>query len=86
MTYFRENIQKMAGYVPGEQPAAGVKVVKLNTNENPYPPAPKVIEAVRAIDETRHAEGVVRLVSYVKIATRTDKDPSLEGKLFDTGS
>jgi uncharacterized protein YqgV (UPF0045/DUF77 family) len=39
---------------------------------------------VRAIHETLHAEGVVRLVSYVKIATRTDKDPSLAGKLFVT--
>ena len=45
-----------------------------------------ILEAVRAIHEALHAEGVVRLASYVKIATRTDKDPSLQGKLFDTGS
>ncbi|HET6427792.1 MAG TPA: histidinol-phosphate transaminase [Phycisphaerae bacterium] len=51
MTYFRENIERMAGYVPGEQPAAGAKVVKLNTNENPYPPSPKALEALRAIGE-----------------------------------
>jgi histidinol-phosphate aminotransferase len=38
----------MAAYVPGEQPAAGTKVIKLNTNENPYPPSPNVAEAVRA--------------------------------------
>ena len=44
----------------------------------------EILEAVRAIHETLHAEGVVRLVSYVKIATRTDKDPSLAGKLFVT--
>jgi histidinol-phosphate aminotransferase len=37
------------GYVPGEQPAPGVRVVKLNTNENPYPPSPRVMEAVRAV-------------------------------------
>jgi histidinol-phosphate aminotransferase len=36
----------MAGYVPGEQPRAG-DVIKLNTNENPYPPSPRVFEALR---------------------------------------
>lgn len=37
----------MAGYTPGEQ-INDSDVVKLNTNENPYPPSPKVFEAVRA--------------------------------------
>lgn len=44
---FREAIERMSGYVPGEQPQ-GMKLVKLNTNENPYPPSPKVIEAIKA--------------------------------------
>jgi histidinol-phosphate aminotransferase len=34
--------------VPGEQPAPGRRVIKLNTNENPYPPSPAVLEAIRA--------------------------------------
>ena len=34
-------------YVPGEQPPIGARVTKLNTNENPYPPAPGVLEAMR---------------------------------------
>jgi histidinol-phosphate aminotransferase len=34
--------------VPGEQPAGGRRVVKLNTNENPYPPSPRVLAAVAA--------------------------------------
>jgi histidinol-phosphate aminotransferase len=39
----------MAGYTPGEQPKPGDVVVKLNTNENPYPPSPKVFDAIRGI-------------------------------------
>lgn len=45
MGYFRENIGNMAGYVPGFQPKSA-DVVKLNTNENPYPPSSKVMEAI----------------------------------------
>ena len=40
-SYFRKEIDAIAGYVPGEQPKAA-KLVKLNTNENPYPPSPEV--------------------------------------------
>ena len=36
----------MPGYIPGEQPRDGA-FVKLNTNENPYPPSPRVLEAIR---------------------------------------
>jgi histidinol-phosphate aminotransferase len=45
--HLRANIRQMAGYTPGEQPREGA-VVKLNTNENPYPPSPRVIEALHA--------------------------------------
>ncbi len=40
----------MSGYVPGEQPQVGERVVKLNTNENPYPPSPKVMAAIRELE------------------------------------
>lgn len=43
----RPGIRAMAGYTPGEQPRAGA-FLKLNTNENPYPPSPRVFEALRA--------------------------------------
>jgi histidinol-phosphate aminotransferase len=46
MSYFRPNIDAMAGYTPGEQPQEQ-GVIKLNTNENPYPPSPRVVEALR---------------------------------------
>jgi histidinol-phosphate aminotransferase len=47
MSFIRPNVRAMAGYVPGEQPRDD-RTVKLNTNENPYPPSPRVAEAVRA--------------------------------------
>src|SRR5262245_44775 len=47
MPGIRPNITAMAGYAPGEQPRDG-EYVKLNTNENPYPPSPRVFEAIRA--------------------------------------
>jgi len=42
----RRCIQTMQGYVPGKQPSAGT-YIKLNTNENPYPPSPRVLAALR---------------------------------------
>ncbi len=50
MTFFRDNIEKMAAYVPGEQPGDMSGVIKLNTNENPYPPSPRVAEVLRDFD------------------------------------
>ena len=48
MSYLRKNIADMAGYVPGFQPPDETEWIKLNTNENPYPPSPRVIEAIKA--------------------------------------
>lgn len=55
MSLFRPEIDRIAGYVPGEQPQ-DVGWTKLNTNENPYPPSPRVIEAV-----TTAAQGKLNL-------------------------
>ena len=46
------NIRRVVPYVPGDQPA-GDKLIKLNTNENPYPPAPGVERALREMDADR---------------------------------
>lgn len=48
MTYLRPNIASMSGYIPGFQPDDVASWIKLNTNENPYPPSPKVVEAILA--------------------------------------
>jgi histidinol-phosphate aminotransferase len=48
--YFRSNIDAMAGYVPGEQPQRGTQIIKLNSNENPYPPSPAALAVLRNID------------------------------------
>ena len=43
----RPNVAAMKGYTPGEQ-LNDPEIVKLNTNENPYPPSPRVFDAIRA--------------------------------------
>jgi histidinol-phosphate aminotransferase len=48
MIPMRKNIAEMAGYVPGFQPPDAERWIKLNTNENPYPPSPRVREAILA--------------------------------------
>src|ERR1035437_10132756 len=50
--FIRPLLHKLHAYIPGEQPKiAGL--IKLNTNENPYPPSPRVLRAVRAAVDGR---------------------------------
>ena len=53
--FTRKAVEKMTAYTPGEQPKVR-GLIKLNTNENPYPPSPKVFQAVR-----KFAAGDLRL-------------------------
>ncbi|WP_322010331.1 histidinol-phosphate transaminase [Paraburkholderia sp. J12] len=56
--YWSDIVHRLVPYVPGEQPALA-KPVKLNTNENPYPPSPRVLDAIRA-ELGEHAESLRR--------------------------
>ena len=51
-SYFRKEIDAIAGYTAGEQPKIA-NLIKLNTNENPYPPSPAVAVALREFDIAR---------------------------------
>ena len=49
MSKWEDNVRKVVPYTPGEQPKIK-NIIKLNTNENPYPPAPGVLQALKEID------------------------------------
>lgn len=48
MRFWSPEVRELEPYVPGEQPKIQ-NLLKLNTNENPYPPSPRVVEAVQAV-------------------------------------
>jgi histidinol-phosphate aminotransferase len=49
-SFVRPAVRQIEGYTPGEQPALGERVVKLNTNENPFKPSDKVLQAIREVE------------------------------------
>ena len=49
MAKWENNVRKVVPYTPGEQPKIR-DLIKLNTNENPYPPSARVLEALRSLD------------------------------------
>lgn len=52
MADWQDNLIKITPYTPGEQPEVS-DIIKLNTNENPYPPAPGVMKALREFNTDR---------------------------------
>ncbi len=74
---FRRSIQRMAPYQPGEQPRADERLIKLNTNENPYPPSPRVRRAVaRAVSSSLRLYPAPRGDEFVRAASRLYRVPA----------
>ena len=86
MSYFRDNIEAMTGYVPGEQPPPGAKVIKLNTNENPYPPSAAVMDVLREMDGDALRRYPDPTAERVRLAVGEALDVSAEGVLVGNGS
>ena len=75
---WEDNVRTVLPYVPGEQPKDGQKVIKLNTNEMPYPPSPKVAEAL-----SRYDADSLRLYPAADVAPLRDALAAYYGKSGD---
>jgi len=62
--FWNQRTASLTPYVAGEQPVPGQKVIKLNTNENPYPPTPAIEKHIKAFDPS-----VLRL--YPELTSRS---------------
>src|ERR1700693_2281965 len=76
--FLKKALRGFEPYIPGEQPADGEDWVKLNTNESPLPPSPKVIEAIKAAagDSLRLYPSPTAAPARAAIATHFDLAPS----------
>lgn len=81
--FWSSRIRNLTPYTPGEQPKER-KFIKLNTNENPYPPSPKVVEAVTAAADERLKlypdPDAGRLVSALGTGLRREGEPGFCGQ------
>jgi histidinol-phosphate aminotransferase len=76
--FLKKSIRDFQPYVPGEQPPDGQDWVKLNTNESPLPPSPKVLEAIReaANDSLRLYPSALATPARETIARRFGLQPN----------
>lgn len=65
--------------------ASGLKVQLHSYGTNVEGELATILATVQQLHETLHAEGTPRISTAIKIGTRTDKDSTLAGKLFETG-
>ena len=83
--FFSEKYLDLEPYVPGEQPKDQQNIVKLNTNENPYPPMPEVTEAVAAASSKLYLYSDTECVELRKALAKR-LDVSADELLMTNGS
>ncbi|WP_336148875.1 histidinol-phosphate transaminase [Acinetobacter ursingii] len=88
MRFWSPEVRELEPYTPGEQPKIQ-NLLKLNTNENPYPPSPKVVQAVQAV--LAHQADALRLypdpdASQLKQAIATQQNVSIDQVFVGNGS
>lgn len=83
--FFSEKYLNLEAYVPGEQPKDQQNIVKLNTNENPYPPLPEVAEAVAEASRTLYLYSDTECVELRKALAKR-LDVSTDELLMTNGS
>ncbi|VTX81523.1 histidinol-phosphate transaminase [Acinetobacter ursingii] len=88
MRFWSPEVRELEPYTPGEQPKIQ-NLLKLNTNENPYPPSPKVVEAVQAV--LTHQADALRLypdpdATQLKQAIATQQNVSVDQVFVGNGS
>ncbi|MBJ9985925.1 histidinol-phosphate transaminase [Acinetobacter sp. S40] len=88
MRFWSPEVRELEPYTPGEQPKIQ-NLLKLNTNENPYPPSPKVVDAVQAV--LNHQADALRLypdpdASQLKQAIATQQNVAVEQVFVGNGS
>jgi uncharacterized protein (TIGR00106 family) len=74
----RREVQRAHGILE----ESGLHVVLHGNGTNMEGELADILDTIRRVHETLHAEGTARIASFIKIGTRTDKEPSLAGKLF----
>ena len=88
MRFWSPEVRELEPYTPGEQPKIQ-NLLKLNTNENPYPPSPKVVEAVQAV--LTHQADALRLypdpdATQLKQAIATQQNVNVDEVFVGNGS